>query len=318
MELKYNSENNVCEYFNENNGSIVHVLSGDRGLWFNLNDAFELFGAIKANKLWFSKNLNPQEKRWVEFYRKGRQSKEIFIPEQSMHRLISKIQGDFNDNVDFIYGIIADYDMTCINIKDVDLNVEQRIALKRLKAETDNYAERVRKYTDVLKSKTHLGEYYNLYEEEIEKEIKSHEMKYDNEKCPEDLRQEIKEQERIEREKARANKPRVKNEKDTINEVAEFMVDGMDAIYDYLDQFEDYNEDVEEYEVLDDQPLFNTYNDMKKDCEYVNDNIKYANECIQEKIDRVNAVLDALNHIEGKTEEKKKSTCPDWLRSVVK
>jgi hypothetical protein len=277
-----------------------------------------MFGMIKSSKLWLSNNLTPQEKRWVEFKRKGRQSKEVFIPEQTMHRIISKIQGDFNDNVDFVYGIIADYDNTCINIRDIELNVEERIALHALKAESNNYIERVKKYNDVLKGKTHIGECYELYEKEIDKEIKSSKTKYDNEKCPEDLRQEQLEKERLEREKLRANGPKLISAWDIIDEVGNSLSDCMDNIYNIINNFDENINDVEDYELSDEQSSI-IYDDIVCDVQQLDDNITYVKECIDEKTKRSNALLTVMDKIEkSENDETENLNPPSWLKDIIK
>ncbi len=304
MELKYDRETNVCEYFNEKNGSIIHVLSNDTGLWFNLNDTFKMFGMIKSSKLWISKNLTPEEKWWIEFYRKEGKARELFIPEQTMHKIISKIQGDFNDNVDFVYGIIADYDNTCINIKDMELNVEERIALHALKAESTNYAERVKKYNDVLKGKTHIGEYYDLYDREIDKKIKESQTIYDNEKCPEDLRQEQIEKERVEREKARESKIKPVTDWDILNNAAESLDNGMEAIYNVINNIDEDFFDIGDHDVISDPSMF-IYDEMAFDIRDINDGVQYVRNCIDEKANMMNLIIQDIQSLEKEHREGK-------------
>lgn len=293
MDIKFDRDTNVCEYFNEANGSIVHVLSNDSGLWFNLNDAFNLFGAIKANKLWFSKNLTENDKRWVEFNRNNRKGRELFITEQKMHELISKIQEDFDNNVDFIYGIIADYDTTCININDVELNVEERIALHALKAESENFVERSEKYLDILKGKTSLSESYFNFESELNDEIKSSEMKYDNEKCPEDLRQE-----------KRRSKQYTKDDRtpitsvDIIKEVSDSLEQMLDGIQSFVDSYDETYEMIElldEYVDYTDEP---PYDNIVFDAYDLNNNIQYVQDCIEKKQKIMNAIMKDIEELE--------------------
>lgn len=299
MDIKFDRDNNVCEYFNEKNGSIINVLSNDSGLWFNLNDTFKMFGMIKSSKLWFSKNLNSNEKRWVEFYRNGRKGRELFIPEQKMHELISKIQDDFNENVEFIYGIISDYDMTCINIKDMDLNVEERLAIHALKAESDNFIERSEKYFDVLKGKTELSDYYRCFENKLENEIKSAEAKYDNEKCPEDLRRE--EQERI---KLRRLENRSNSCNSLMNEIGDSLDNMLGDLYAFMDRFdEEYTEvDMSDYEENFDNPLL--YDDMYVDVCELKENADHVRECIKEREKRANMLMQFIEEVKRQECEK--------------
>jgi hypothetical protein len=298
MEIKYNSENNVCEYYNENNGSIIHVLSGDRGLWFNINDTFKMFGMIKSSKLWFAKNLSDEEKRWVEFYRKGRKSKEAFIPEQAMHNLIAKIRGDFNDNIDFIYGIITDYDKTCINIKDVNLNVEERIALHALKAESDNYVNRTEQYLDILNGKTHLGEYYELFNNELNNRLESSEMKYDNEICPEDLRQEKLKAEQTKRDIETRKRLKYKSDYAILSAINKELENGMDVIYNFINRcdMEEYDE-IEEFE-MDDEIPYEIYDGQYIEFEEYKEDANYVRKVIQEKLIRQDAFIQAIDNVE--------------------
>lgn len=306
MELKYDKDTNVCEYFNEKNSSIIHVLSNDEGLWFNLNDSFKLFGMIKSSKIWFSKNLKPNEKRWVEFYRMNRKSKELFIPEQKMHELISKIQDDFNDNVDFIYGIIADYDMTCINIKDMELNVEERIALHALKAESVNFVERTEKYLDVLKGKTVISDYFKDFEHEIDDELKASETKYNNEKCPEDLRQEkIKEE----------NEMKSKNNFKDIKEIGESLDNMLNDIESFIDVIDTTYHTIELLENIDNNEMLLLYDDIVVDSKDIINTHEHVKESMNEKIKRNELITNTINKLEGKTKE---STCPKWLTNIIK
>lgn len=308
MELKFDKDTNVCEYFNERNGSIIHVLSNETGLWFNLNDSFKLFSAIKADKLWFSKNLQQNEKKWVEFYRSNGKCKELFIPEQKMHDLISKIRDSFNENVDFIYGIIADYDMTCINVKDLDLDVQERIALYTIKSESQNFIERTEKYMNVLEGKTELSDYYRLFENKLDEEINNTEAKYDNSKCPEDIRQENKPKRKYD--------SKVKSTLDELSEISEIISKGMNDIYFVIDSLDESSDDNCIFDLL--------YDEEINDRDEVYANINHAQEVIKEKQERTNKIKEfILNHeAEDKkkreTEKNKESTCPSWIKDLVK
>lgn len=294
MELKTNSNNNVCEYFNESNGSIIHVLSGDNGLWFNLNDMFNLFGTIKSDKLWFSKNLKNHEKIKVEFYRNNRKGEEFFIPEQKVHDLISKIQGSFNDNVDFIYGIIADYDTTCINIKEIDLNTEERIALHALKSESINFVERTEKYMNILEGKTKLSDYYNYFDEEINNEIKASELKYDNKKCPEDLR--------IEEKESHFNHNK-NNKKDTIEGIGKDLNDALVIIESFINKFDEDIFNNEEF--INETDNEKIYDDIFYDNNSINESYKYVHECLNEQIQRGNLIEEIITKLENQNKKRK-------------
>lgn len=311
MEIKFDRESNVCEYFNERNGSIIHVLSGEDGLWFNLNDAFSMFITIKADKLWFSKNLRNHEKKKVVFYRNNRKSEEFFIPEQKVHDLISKLRGSFNDNVDFIYGIIADYETTCVNIKDVDLNIEERIALHALKSESVNFAERAEKYMEILEGKTHLSSYYNYFDEKIDNAINESELKYDNNKCPEDLRIEEKE----------SHFKSVKTKDNTIQEIGNCLNDMMDIIHAFTDKIDvDFDEIDNTNEI--DYSSEKLYDDMDKDIKDLIDSTNYVHECLNERKQRCDMLKEFMKDIESQHKEKhkndRKTKCPSWIKDIVK
>lgn len=316
MEIKFDSNNNVCEYFNERNGSIVHVLSGDTGLWFNLNDTFKLFSTIKADKLWFSKNLSNHEKKKVVFYRDNRKCEEFFIPEQKVHDLIAKIQGSFNDNIEFIYGIIADYDSTCINIKDVDLTVEERIALHALKSESLNFSERAEKYMAVLEGKTQLSSYYKYFDDEINNEIKSSELKYDNDKCPEDLRIEERESH------FKPTPTKIKSHVDTVKEVGESLNDMLDILHAFTSKFDEEFADIDNVSEID-YSREKPYDDITEDIKDLYEAGEYAHKCLNEKIQRGNMLKEFMKDIERQHKEKHKNdgkttTCPSWIKDIVK
>lgn len=305
MELKFDRDNNVCEYFNEVNSSIMHVLSNDCGLWFNLNDAFKMFSTLKTDKLWFSKNLLPHEKKWVNFKRNGRDSKEVFIPEQKVHDLIAKIQESHNQNVDFIYGIIADYDTTCINIKDMELDVEERIALHALKSESENFNKRTEKYMNVLEGKIGLTEFHEEFMKRIDNELKNIDAKYDNEKCPEDLRQE-------ERAKIIAKKEvylkehRRITEYDIIKDINECLKDGLYTIYEFIDSYEEIydelNYDKNIWNKCDNPYIYDT---IDSDYADVKSNINYAEKTIEERMVRGHLIMKAMEELEGKEKQEK-------------
>lgn len=303
MDLKFDKENNVCEYYNEMNGSIVNVLSNEEGLFFNLNDIFKMFGAIKSTKLWFSKNIPEEDRKWVEFDRRGRKSRELFIPEYKVHELIGKIKSDVNDNIDFIYGIIADYDITCINKDDVEFSTEEKLALYAIKSESQMFTERTEKYLDVLKGKTYLSEYLGNFTERLSHELEQTKKSYDNHKCPEDIRQEELESKKVN-----------KTKKDSFIELVEQMQidDCMDPIYTFIDDFKT-NELDSPYE-----PIYDDfYNDIK---ESQND-AAHVQQVLDERTSRMNAFLNDIQKLENEVKSKPKvssTRCPDWIRNVLK
>ncbi len=318
MDLKFDKDTNVCEYLNEHNGALMHVLSNENGLWFNLNDAFKLFSSIKADKLWFSKNLTNADKKWVDFKRKGRDAHEVFIPEQKVHELIAKIQESHNQNVDFIYGIISDYDMTCINIKDMELNVEERIALHALKAECGNFNKRAEKYMSVLEGKTSLNGYHEEFMQMLDNELKAVDAKYDNETCPEDLRQKEEREKIIKRREEylkRREASRMITDYDVIHNANEYLKDGMNDIYNFIDKYE------EEYNTIEDQEdeiqeIGNNeppYDDMYWDYHEIKSDMNYVEEVIIERKKRCEALREAMQQIEKEHKEKKEKSIVDLI-----
>lgn len=300
MELKFDKDNNVCEYYNELNGSIVYVLSNEDGLFFNLNDMFKMFGAIKSSKFWFSKNIPEEDRKWVEFYRRDGKCREVFIPEYKVHELIGKVRSDVNDNADFIYGIIADYDITCINKDDVEFSTEEKLALYAIKSESQEFTERTGKYLDVLKGKTQLSDCLGNFTERLSYELEQTKKSYDNHKCPEDLRQEELQAKRI-------NKPHKDSFIELIEQVQ--MDECMEPIYSFIDDFETNELDMSY------APL---YDDFYKDVREAQDDVTHAHQILEDRKNRSNALLASIEELENEEKAKRKSLCPSWLRDVIK
>ena len=229
---KENIQNNLCECFDETFGYHVWVQSDETGLWFNLNDLKEMFGVMKSNKHWFNKMLDKNDKRTINVDKGEGLGPELFIPEQKVHDLISKVREDFNHAVDFIYEIITDYDTTCINFEEVDLYTEERLALHAMKSECTNFVERSKIYLDKL-GVTKIPEMCKELQDEINKEVENNACQYDNKLVPQEVRDEpmkIKiKQKRLEDEKRRKEKQEL-----FLKEVGQ----SVDDIYEILSLFD--------------------------------------------------------------------------------
>jgi hypothetical protein len=191
---KRNINNNLCECYCENFGYSVWVQSDETGLWFNLNDIFKTFPLKEFDKRDIKKSLTLNETEiYITFNRDNGEGDvyEAFISESVVHYVIALSKKATFQAENFIYDIIKDYDVTCVNINQQKLNTGQRIALHALKHEAEHHKEVTEHYMKMLKDNTQIPEKFEEYKNEIDKEvedIKVYKPSYDNNLVPNEVR----------------------------------------------------------------------------------------------------------------------------------
>ncbi len=188
---KRNINNNLCECYCENFGYSVWVQSDETGLWFNLNDIFKTFPLKEFDKRDIKKSLTLNDTEiYITFNRDNGEGDvyESFISESVVHHVIALSKKATFQAENFIFDIIKDYDITCVNINQQKLNTGQRIALHALKYETEHHKEVIEHYMKMLKDNTNIPEKFEEYQNEIEKEINENKPQYDEKITPHDVR----------------------------------------------------------------------------------------------------------------------------------
>ena len=241
--VKVEIGNNICQCFNEITNSKIYVQSDEKGIFFNLNDALSIFRMGYKNKKWICDRAEKQgeEIRHISFtrYDQERESTEIFISERMIHEVMYVNRKDLENEEQFIYNIIQDYDgNVCLNYNESSYSTEGRLALERLYTRYDKFLEESQEDFEILEKEDYWNESYTGEFEYIgsfiEQQLEKCKLSYMNEKCPEDLRQE----ERIKRLKVSEEASKKRHEEFRRNmpgkELGSLTDDDLDAIYNVI------------------------------------------------------------------------------------
>lgn len=277
---------NLCECYCEDLGFSVWVQSDETGLWFNLNDIFKLFNVLKTNRRNLIDSLSGNDKRLIPIDRGVGDGigDEIFVKEHIVHEVISINRKNIETAENFIYNIMNDYHTRFFINDGNGIDPEKKMALKVLKNRLERNINELEPWISKIKG-TKTREKFDEFSSELKKEAgEDMDYKYIDNENPGGIREDIEEF----RNKLREEKRKEKEKSDKLNKELDEM---NDFIYTFIDKFDGIGSD-----------NMNLVDDILKEIR--------SDEEIDEIILKKNK--------EVKATYKRKSTCPSWLKDIVK